>query len=171
MTCIVALEDQGTIYMGADSAAIDGDMVSLRVTPKIFKIGKFLIGYCNSFRYGQIIEHHFKPPAQQEKNVMKYMVTKFVPELRQTLETWGYEEKDSSIIIGYDGKIFYIEPDWHVGHDSTKYHAIGSGTQTALGSLYSTSSHEDPLSRIEIALSAAEAFSSTVRRPYHYLSV
>ena len=153
MTCIVALEDQGTVYMGADSAAIDGDMVSIRVTPKIFKIGKFLIGYCNSFRYGQIIEHHFKPPAQQEKNVMKYMVTKFVPELRQTLETWGYEEKDSSIIIGYDGRIFYIEPDWHVGHDSTKY------------------SSQDPLSRIEIALSAAEAFSSTVRRPYHYLSV
>ena len=146
MTCIVALEDQGTVYMGADSAAIDGDMVSIRVTPKIFKIGKFLIGYCNSFRYGQIIEHHFKPPAQQEKIVMKYMVTKFVPELRQTLETWGYEEKDSSIIIGY-------------------------GTQIALGSLYSTSSSQDPLSRIEIALSAAEAFSSTVRRPYHYLSV
>ena len=38
MTCIVALEDQGTVYMGADSAAIDGDMVSIRVTPKIFKM-------------------------------------------------------------------------------------------------------------------------------------
>jgi hypothetical protein len=169
MTCIVALEDQGTIYMGADSAAVEGDSISLRVASKIFKNGKFLIGYCNSFRYGQIIEYHFKPPQVQEKDLLKYMITKFVPELRRVLENNGYEEKDSSIIIGYDGNIFYVESDWQVGQDMTNYHAIGSGSPYALGSLYSTTG--EPLSRIEQALKAAETFSTNVRSPFNYLSI
>jgi ATP-dependent protease HslVU (ClpYQ) peptidase subunit len=169
MTCIVALEDQGTIYMGADSAAIEGDAISLRTAPKIFKTGKFLIGYCNSFRYGQIIQHYFKPPPIQDKDILKYMITKFVPELQRILENNGYEEKDSSIIIGYDGNIFYVESDWQVGQDMTNYHAIGSGSPYALGSLYSTSG--EPLRRIEQALEAAEKFSTTVRSPFNYLSI
>jgi ATP-dependent protease HslVU (ClpYQ) peptidase subunit len=169
MTCIVALEDQGTVYMGADSAATEDDAISLRVNPKIFKIGKFLIGYCNSFRYGQIIEHYFKPPAQQEKDVMKYMITKFVPELKKVLENNQYEEKDSSLIIGYDGKIFYIESDWQVGHDTTNYHAIGAGAPYAFGSLYSTEG--EPFLRIEKALRSAESFCTNVSSPFHYLSL
>jgi len=170
MTCIVALEDNGKNYMGADSAAVDGEAISLRKEPKIFKCGDFLIGFSHSFRYGQIIEHCFNPPKISEKNIVKYMVTKFVPELRITLAVNEFEEKESCMIIGYKGKIFYVESDWNVGYDETNYHAIGSGAPTAFGSLYSTQG-QHPLDRVRIALEAAQEFTTSVRGPFNYLDI
>ena len=170
MTCIVALEDNGKVYMGADSAAVDGEAISLRKEPKIFKCGEFLIGFSHSFRYGQIVEHCFNPPKVTEKNIIKYMVTKFVPELRITLAMNEFEEKESCMIIGYKGKIFYVESDWNVGYDDTNYHAIGSGAPTAFGSLYSTQG-QHPLDRVRIALEAAQEFTTSVRGPFNYLDV
>lgn len=170
MTCIVALEDDGKIYMGADSSAIDGEQISLRQEPKIFKCGDFLIGFCHSFRYGQIIEHCFKPPKVTEKNIVKYMVTKFVPELKITLAVNDFDEKESCMIVGYKGKIFYVESDWNVGYDKTNYYAIGSGAPVALGSLYSTEG-QHPLDRIRIALEAAQEFTISVRGPFNYLDI
>jgi ATP-dependent protease HslVU (ClpYQ) peptidase subunit len=170
MTCIVALEDNGKIYMGADSAAVDGEAISLRKEPKIFKCGEFLIGFSHSFRYGQIVEHCFKPPKVTEKNIVKYMVTEFVPELRITLAMNEFEEKESCMIIGHRGKIFYVESDWNVGYDETNYHSIGSGAPAAFGSLYSTKG-QHPLDRVRVALEAAQEFTTSVRGPFNYLDI
>jgi ATP-dependent protease HslVU (ClpYQ) peptidase subunit len=169
MTCIVALAHEGKVYMGADSSAVDNDFISLRKNPKIFKRGKFLFGYAHSFRFGQIVEHHFKPPQVQGKDIYEYMVTKFIPELMDVLEKNNFDEKEVSLIIGYDGNIFYVESDFQIGHDVTNYHAIGSGAPVALGSLYSTEGLCEPKDRVRVSLEAAQSFTTTVREPFNYL--
>jgi len=169
MTCVVALHHEGKVYLGADSSAVENGGISTRIEPKIFKKGKFLMGYCNSFRFGQVVEYYFNPPKSKSSNIMEYMVCQFVPELISVTKYHDVEENTSSLIIAYEGKIFYIDSDWQVGWDTTDYHAIGSGADVAMGSLYSTEGQQ-PLERLRIALEASEKFSTTVSRPFNYMT-
>lgn len=156
--------------MGSDSSAVENENIARRREPKIFRKGDFLMGYCHSFRFGQIIQYYFNPPVNNKLHPIEYLVTKFVPELISVLEDNNFTENDSNLIICYDGHIFYIDNDWHVGWDDTNYHAIGSGALVALGSLHSTAG-KDPQQRMRMALEASENFITTVCSPFHYLSL
>lgn len=146
MTCIVAVvDDGGKIVMGADSAASDSDIITSHINSKVFTKDEFGIGYCHSFRLGQVIEYWFIPPALPEETndamLMEYMVRKFVPALRSVLEENNYpthddEKTDWSMIVGVRGNIFVIESDWHVGHDDLQFAAIGAGAPYALGAMW-----------------------------------
>ena len=57
MTCIVGLETPNGIMMGCDSAAVGGGNIFTTRLKKVFKRGKFLIGYSTSFRMGQVIQY------------------------------------------------------------------------------------------------------------------
>jgi len=52
MTCIVAIAQNGTVYMGSDHAASDdktGWILSRR-EPKVFKVGQYGVAFTDSFR-------------------------------------------------------------------------------------------------------------------------
>jgi ATP-dependent protease HslVU (ClpYQ) peptidase subunit len=181
VTCIVAIEHEGKVWMGGDSAACKDDYVSSVKNKKVFIVGDFIIGYSGSFRVGQILEYAFKPPEQDiySKSDMEYMVIDFVDSLRETLREKGVllnteegESHDSEFLVGYHGQIYSIERDFHVGRSVHRYAACGSGMYYALGALHAMDENIDsPLLGIEKALSACMAFSTNVRTPFTILSL
>ena len=177
MTCIVGLIHKKKVYIGGDSAGTAGLALTIRKDPKVFKVGKFLIGYTSSFRMGQLLRFNLNPPAHYpDMDVLKYMVTSFIDKVRQCLKGGGYAAKKDEVeqggvfLIGYKGRLFKISGDYQVGEAIDHYEAAGCGEDIAYGSLFSSSKMK-PRERIRIALEAAEHHSAGVRAPFIIQSI
>lgn len=181
MTCIVALEHNGDVFVGADSAGIAGWDLCTRADQKVFINEDFIMGFCGSFRLGQLLRYSFTPPDRscKQEDDMAYMVNDFVDAVRALLKDKGLMKTDgsdaddmieSSFIVGYRGKIYTVESDFQVGMHTKPYFAVGAGAQIALGSLHSTESESDPQKRLITALEAASTFCAAVCAPYTVLS-
>lgn len=172
MTCIVGMVHKGKVFMGADSLGSDGFSKEIRVEPKVFKNGEFLIGCTSSFRMIDILKWKFNPPTLKDDNVHKFMVTEFVDSVRSLFTSNGYcissdDWKSGTFLVGVKGRLFKIGGNFQVSeHD---YISCGSGEYHALGSLY-TSKRNNPKKDIEVALSAAENFVTSVQRPFVVIS-
>jgi ATP-dependent protease HslVU (ClpYQ) peptidase subunit len=68
LTCIVALVDNGSVTMAADSVASTTDWRRERLDNKMFFNGEYLIGVCGSYRAMQIIHHLIDFPEWPFKN-------------------------------------------------------------------------------------------------------
>lgn len=177
MTCIVGVVDSsGNVFMGADSSAVDSNIVTRHAMPKVFRVSNFVIGYCHSFRLGQLIEHIFEPPPfdkdVNKSQMINYMITEFIPELRCQLESHGYpsndDERDNwSLLVGVNGYLFTIESDFHLGHDETSYASIGAGTEYALGAMHVSMKTGKDLALD--GLRAAEYFCPYVTMPFNFV--
>jgi ATP-dependent protease HslVU (ClpYQ) peptidase subunit len=172
MTCIVGLIDGNRVWMGGDSAGVSGLNITVRSDPKVFHNGEFLIGFTSSFRMGQLLAFSLKPPARPEgKDVFPYMVTDFVDAVRSCLKEGGYAQKSNdaeqggSFLVGYQGRLFSIQSDYQVAETTRGYHAIGCGSDYALGSI-ATSVGQPPEQRVRTALECAELFNAGVRAPF-----
>lgn len=184
MTCIVGLEHAGKVYLGGDSAGVGGYRLAVMAEPKVFKRGKFVIGYTTSFRMGQLLQHTLKPPkwdATWEGNLQGFMVSRFIPAVRNCLREGEYLKKTEEVIrggtflVGYRGSLFVVEDDMQVGRVVDGYYAVGCGMDLALGSMHTTSTSLDPFEqmpkhRITLALEAAERFSAGVSGPFTVVS-
>lgn len=153
--------------MGGDSAATDSDTIVTVTNPKVFKNGPFLIGYCNSFRMGQLLQYKFIPPKQGEEPDISYIVTSFTDTVKKCLEDNSFDEKEEGInfLIGYKGNLYIMEPSFQILVSTNNFNAIGSGSDLALGALYATSKQK-PRKRIQIALEAASKFNNRVAPPF-----
>ena len=177
MTCIVGLVHEGHVYIGADSAGIDGLSLTVRADEKVFSNGEFLMGFCGSFRMGQLLRYSLKPPRRYEAEpVNKYLVVDFVDEVRKCLKDGGYASKKDEtesggcFLLGYQGQLFQVEGDYQVGHTELPFDAIGCGQDIARGALYATQGLDIPKERVLQALQAAERFSAGVRGPFHIIT-
>lgn len=175
MTCIVGLVHEGTVYMGGDSAAVEGYNVSLSVMPKVFINGPFVMGYTSSFRMGQLLQYAFNPPERGlSQDVYAYMVTTFINTARECFKSGGYgrkhseEEEGGQFLVGYCGRLFTVEADYQVHESATGYDAVGCGSPYALGAVHALEG-ATPRERIKAALKAAEHFSAGVRGPFTVL--
>ena len=185
MTCIVAIAQNGTVYMGADHAASDDKTgwILSRKEPKCFKVGQYGIAFTDSFRMGQILQYSWNPPkytpTKTNSGLDKFMRTKFVDSVKQAFKDGGYgsigsssdEDTGGIFIVGLEGRIFTIDEDFHVGENVVNYMAEGSGGQIALGALYATKNQKNPKLRIKAALEAATEFNMSVAAPYTYIQV
>jgi ATP-dependent protease HslVU (ClpYQ) peptidase subunit len=172
MTCIVGLVYDGLVYIGGDSAGVsDYDSVQ-REDRKVFKNGPFIMGFTSSFRMGQLLAYKFIPPVRHpDIDIMKFMVTDFIDAVRHCFKDGGYasinhgEETGGTFLVGYEGRLFYIDSDYQVGENNYGYSACGCGESYALGSMRN-SDHLTPKERITQALETAEDFSAGVRGPF-----
>lgn len=166
MTCIAGIRAKdGTVYIGGDSCACDTDSVVVRRDPKVFRTnGGLLLGFCGSYRLGQVVRYHMPAFDPTPYSAFEAMVTQFVPALRATVEKHGVDEDDWSLLVAYNGGLFEVCDDYQVGESADGFAAIGSAYTYALGSLHSTAGH--PERRIRKALSAAVRFSKTVLPPF-----
>ena len=185
MTCIVAIEENGIILLGGDSAGIADLDISRRSDEKLFMNDNFIIGFCGSFRGGQLLRYSFNPPEKSnKKDDMNYLVTDFMDSVRFTFREKGFITKeneqdvaDLEFIVGYNNKIYIVSEDYQVGIPKENYASVGCGSQIALGSLYTTDflnkTHGlglDPKTRIDMALHSAEEYSAGVKGPFVFLS-
>lgn len=172
MTCIVGIKNKGKVYIGGDSAGVNSRYdIAARLDPKVFLVDDMAIGYCGSFRMGQLLRYIDPPKHKKGVDDFQYMVTQFVPLIRKTFTDGGYNKKDKEqdegglFLIGYRGHLYSIESDYQVAENVDAYDAIGCAYGYALGSLYHTTDLS-PEERINKALEAAEHFSAGVISPY-----
>ena len=174
MTCIVGIAEAGKVWIGGDSAGGDSRYgLVVRSDRKVFRNGAFIFGFTSSFRMGQLLAFKLKPPKRHpDDNLMEWMTTEFIDEVRKTLKEGGYAKKDKeeesggTFLVGCEGRLFVIHSDYQVGESSHGFDAVGCGDMIALGSLYATPA-TDPKERLLLALRAAETFSAGVRAPFH----
>lgn len=179
MTAIAGIVEDGKVWIGGDSAGASGLSLTVRSDPKVFINGEFVFGYTSSFRMGQLLEHEFTPPKPHEgEDGMPYMVKRFIPGVKSTLRSGGYQvsrdgqDTGGTFLVGYRGQLYMVHNDYQVARLKQPFAAVGCGEDLALGSLYTTREFDlSPRARIEIALEAAAEFSAGVRGPFTVLHV
>jgi ATP-dependent protease HslVU (ClpYQ) peptidase subunit len=184
MTCIVAIAQNGTVYMGSDHAASDdkSGWIIARKEPKCFKVGQYAIAFTDSFRMGQILQYSWTPPkytpTKTNSGLDKFLRTKFVDSVKLTFKEHGFgdiggtdEDTGGIFIVGLEGRIFTIDEDFHVGENIVNYMAEGSGGSIALGALHATKNQKNPKVRLKAALEAAAEFNMSVSAPFTYIQV
>ena len=185
MTCIVGIVEKGKVYIGGDSAGVRQDLqVQLRKDPKVFKIDEFIFGFTSSFRMGQLLMKSLKPPkitAKDNKDLYKYMTTKFVDEVRKIFKAGGYMEVKAgvevggSFLVGLRGHLFIVHSDFQVAELRDSFAALGCGESYALGAMYMIlqfplGQKTPPIKKLEMALETAEKFSGGVRAPFSFVT-
>lgn len=177
MTCVVGLTDGNTIYMGGDSATVSTEYgLALQSSyRKVVRNGDFLIGTAGSARVGQILKNVFEPPPC-DGDIHRYMVKDFAKAVHDCIESQDAKEqyKDSEILVGYKGRLFYIGCNYMVSEHVKGYHAIGCAGEVALGVLNVLNRYVydiDPKKRIEVALEVAQEFNVYVRSPFYIESI
>lgn len=191
MTCVVAVENKGRVYMAADSAGVDDSLgIETRLDRKIFWNNGYLIGFSGSFRAGQIIKHKFSmpdfpseflpPDFPDEKICMKnlpedillraenFFVTDFIEAMQQSFAECSFELKegeDFQFLVAYGPYMFVVYSDLQVSI-CPDYAAIGSGGPVALGALAVTSGN--PTKRLNRVLHAAAKHNAGVRAPFYH---
>ena len=177
MSCIIGLAHKDKVYIGADSASVEGWINRKTNLQKVFKRGPFLVGYTASFRLGQVLEYHLTVPTQNKnESDMTYMVTKVIDSLRDLLKEKGISKISSNVeeggrfLVGYRGNLYSIANDYQVGHMSDGFDAIGSGNEIALGALKALTDLP-PIKRIKKALEISAYFNMGVTKPFYVKSI
>lgn len=180
MTCVVGLvSPDNKVYIGADSAGSDGSVVVIRKDSKVFRNGRYLMGFTSSFRLGDLLKYAFNPPEyedreNQEATLEQFMATEFIDKLRKCLSDGGYATKSNEVeyggnfLVGYKGRLFTVESDYQIGENFEGYDAIGCGSQVARGALF-VSPRLKPVQRVKRALEAAAHHCNSVRSPFRIL--
>ena len=177
MTAIVGLVHNGVVYVGGDSAGVDGFAITVRADAKVFRNGGYVFGFTTSFRMGQLIRYALEPP-EPEGELERFMSTTFVDAVRACLKDGGWARRDNereeggTFLVGVQGRLFAVHDDYQVAEAADGYAAVGCGDQVALGALYATESIRiRPERRVRVALEAAERFNAGVCAPFVILSV
>lgn len=179
MTCVVGIEYKRKLYFGADSAASNNDTIDIIDRSKIVSKPGILIGYCGSFRVGQILEYQIDYSTLINKE--RWLFTDFVEQLREEFEERGVKIHDehgegiasaSDLLIGFNKKLYYLQSDYSIIRSKRKYMAIGSGDHLALGALFALEGLvADPQKRLRIALRAASEWSPGVAPPFKFFEI
>ena len=183
MTCIVGLEHNEGVTIGGDSLLSDYWSGAAMVTPKVWKTGEFIYGYCGSLRAGQILQYIFTAPQLPDGNTDEdlelYLVNYWSEALRECFLHAGSAKikhevqstPNSWFLLGVRGRLYTMQSDFSVWRTDRGYAAIGSGEQFALGALEVLKrSHASIESKINSALAAAAEHAPTVGLPFHIVS-
>jgi ATP-dependent protease HslVU (ClpYQ) peptidase subunit len=177
MTCIVGLVHLDKVYIGGDSAGSNSWQLTVRKDTKVFRNGDFLIGACSSFRMIQLLQYALKHPVYEKplednpEHLSCYMATSFIDAVRECFKNGGYAKKEAeqesggTFLVGFQGRLFCIQDDYHVGESLCGYSAIGDGEDVACGVLYATESMR-PYERVLLALQAAQYHCTSVSAPF-----
>lgn len=141
MTAIVGFTHNKTVYIAGDSLGSNGEEKFEYKASKVFKNNNFIFGYTDSFRFGEILEYEFVPPEHKAGIEDKaYLVTAFIPKLRETLERCKYVKADDKcgngfFLMGYKGRLYKVQGDWSVLEPAEGYSAVGSGSSFCIGAM------------------------------------
>lgn len=179
MTCVLALADDRRVVMAADSAGVSfnppEEMYNLQ-NPKVFRSGRYVVGYAASWRFGQILRHHVEWPAPPPgTDLISFFVTEWIGRFREVLKQQGFlridsdhRERGGQALVGYESQIIVVNEKFEVSQLEEPYTSIGGGRMVAYGALHSLADRHD-LSleqRAERALDAACRYVPGIRGPF-----
>ena len=156
--CLIAGDSQTTFYNLGDDCSPMG---------KIAQNGKYLIAGAGTVRGMNIAQHNFNPPPPVKKNLDKFMISQFIPALRQAFVKSGYDMKDDGDIAQHDnnfivaafGTLYFIDEAYGLERSGNNLYVSGTGMQLALGAAYALGINEvdDWEEACEIAYKAVKA--------------
>ena len=163
MTCIVGIVKDNTIYMGGDRSASDEVSIISMVNPKVYVRDEWIYGYAGTIGIGQLMNYIDLPSP--EGDIEKIIRLDICEKLKSAIDSFArdVENEETGFVIGARGRLFEFNiSDWGVIEITES--SIGSGSQIALGSLY-TSIHLSPIERIQLSLDAAITYSPSCQGP------
>ena len=132
MTCIAVVRQEDKIFMAGDRGASDDDAILTLSTPKVWKLGPYLIGYAGTLD-GERIRYNFNPYVPDIKDTDKFMQTKFIKQLRQFYNDWWVDtskDADLGLIICVRGQIYeHNAVDMSLSKYTGDYLAMGSSDE------------------------------------------
>ncbi len=185
MTVIAAAVDEdGTVYMGADGVLLEGnDCVRRDKRSKVFHLDGLLIGGSGGRRAIQVLRFLFSPPPVNG-SLDEYMVKNFAHSLREIMKENGGECEskdengdsktlmDASFLIAFDSQLVEIDSAYSVTCLQFPFHAIGCAKQEALAAMFTASQLGVASAKkiVELGLLAAAEFDINIRPPFSILS-
>lgn len=140
MTCILGyIDSKNNGHIVSDKLGSSRSTKTSYSQPKIFRNGELIIGYAGSFRMGQILEHCLRPPKNYENiEPLSYLISMFIPAVRQAFEHHGFLRRDQSEFYGsflviYRNRLFTVQQDFSVLEKEEKFASVGSGECYAVG--------------------------------------
>ena len=181
MTCVVGLVTDSSIVIGADSGAYDETSKEIRVESKVFKKDGCIVGFCGSFRQGQLVEYgiDFKELyCVPYYNIMEYLVLVFIKNMQKLFKKHGCLTKSDGaktmeldLLIGLHDQLFKISTDFQVSKCDS-FVAIGAASAYAFGALEILYLEDTSgIDAADSALDAALKHSLYVSRPYNILEL
>lgn len=173
MSCVVALIHENKVWMGCDSFATTetGERRPIG-NEKVFRNGKYLLGFIGSVRCGQLLHpHYFKPPS----NILDFP-TKVIELFKifgslVVTPTQTVAQESNMVIAVKGGKLWELMTDFQL-NPIPEYTSIGSGSIFAFGSLHTTNNlYMHPQDRIKYALEAAACFDTGTGPPFKVFSI
>ena len=170
MSVIVAIKKNNRIVMAADTLTTFGDSEVMPQenarTPKVGRIGDSLIGGAGWAVYDDILNNYLStrptPDLTSSKKIFSFFLefwkalheqyTFVNDQAAQAMSPFG--DLDSTFLIANSGGIFTVASDLGVTPLS-RYYAIGSGGEYAIGVLYTLYNRTDDIK--EIATDAVNA--------------
>lgn len=173
MSLVVAIAEEKKVFMACDSYSTseDGD-IKRRHDMKMFKNGRYLIGFTGSARTGQIFKpKYWEPPkdiyefpdAMREHAAEKGCISVNNPDI-------GMDVMLSNFLIGFKGRIYEVLIDFQLVEPEENYSALGTGKTYALGALYVTrfSKTLPVIDRLDIVMRAGIHFCDSVGGKIHF---
>lgn len=178
MTCIAGVVHEGRAKIAGDRWC--GEWSGYRLaSPKIWRSPWFVVGLTGYPRMQQVLQYHGSDiPAPLSSCPQAYLVSEFVPHLRELLKRHGVaevkdskESADSTMLIGMKGRLFEVNSNFQVIEAALPFNAVGCGSDFAKGALSVVDiAAIGPEAALRMALTAAEQFSAGVRGPFDFLS-
>lgn len=159
MSLVVAKVTKGKATMLTDRIAVTGTDKDILRWPKMFSPDKdTMVGWVGSIRAGQILEYS-DWPTNNALTGKAYAVTVIVPFIRKIManctEADKKEFEETTFLLASSRGLFRIYGDMQVLQSKHDFDAIGSGSQIALGAMFSGAS-------LRLAIQATESFITTV---------
>ncbi len=178
MTCIVGLKENGTVWLGGDSAASRWSDIIIQKEKKVFKKGNLVFGGCGSGRMANLLQYELSIPEQlSSQDDVQYLCTSFVDAVRACYKKYEVAWMDNGItrgsefLVGYKGELYGVYSNYDVIQSVHSYNACGCGGNYALGAMHATENMGlKPEARIKIALKGAALHSSAVAPPFTIVS-
>ena len=169
MSVVVAIKENGRVYLGADSQVTYGGSRKSLSNPNNYKIWKLKdaencligsVGRCRDANVLRILKNVVSELDVIHNSInFEWVVSTLVPRLFRELEQYSLLETEgglhmnSSFLFAYKDQLFEISSDGCV-IEIDDFDAIGSGANQAVGSLLSTIG-KSPTSRITAAIKAS----------------
>jgi ATP-dependent protease HslVU (ClpYQ) peptidase subunit len=174
MSTLVGIVDGKNVYLGADSLASteDGDVRPIKCR-KIFKNGPYLIGFIGSVRGGQVLYPEYFTPPKKVEQLPDAIIAQSAEKGCLITSEQSTSLHACNFLIGFKGKLYEILVDFQI-NEIESYTSVGSGSYYAFGSLHTTEQMKDdftPEMRIELALEAAQAFSTSTQGPFYVVKM
>lgn len=168
MSTVVGLKTDKGVWIGCDSRASteDGEVRPI-LAEKVFVNGVYLVGFIGSVRGGQVVRPEYFTPPKRIYDWPDALIKQF--EEKRCLSSC--EQQTAVMLCNYvigdtrTGKLYEILIDFQM-NEVTEMTSIGSGSNFAFGSLFTTRElnikGED---RVMMALKASKEFDSATGGP------